>query len=156
MAACFGQAWDHRRIYVGDPGDAFRPVAYFLRHVARRAFAQTFFRHPCPVAHPVAVESAVHGFCEFLGRDFSDFQISAYDVHRHTFGLYNCLFRGHGFTLFPAQAKEGLQLPVFSAVSVFGDLSMFGHDDLSGAGNLVASDNLAGHRIDYLFYVQQV
>ena len=45
---------------------------------------------------------------------------------------------------------------MFSAVSVFRNSGMPGHDDVIGAGNLVAFDNLAGHRVDYLFYLQPV
>ena len=37
------QSGNHRRANIGDSGDAFRPVAYFLCHVARWAFAETFF-----------------------------------------------------------------------------------------------------------------
>ena len=108
------------------------------------------------MAHPVAVQFAVHDICEFPGRGFPDFQISAYDIHRYTVGLYHCLRRGHGVTLFPAQAQKGLLLPMFSAVSVLRDTGMFGHDDLAGTGNLVAAFNLAGYRPDYLFYLQPV
>ena len=33
---------------------------------------------------------------------------------------------------------------------------MPGDDDLAGTGDLVAAFNLAGHRLDYLFYLQPV
>ena len=63
LAAEGDQARDHRRLYVGDSGDAARPVARVLLDVARRPAAEDVQRHSSEVPHAVAQQSAVHGVC---------------------------------------------------------------------------------------------
>ena len=93
VAAAPGQAGDHRRVHVGDPGDAAGPVARVLLDVARRSAAQDVLRHPSALPDALALEPAVHGVREPVLGLRADFDGGPHDQHRNAVRLRDRLRR---------------------------------------------------------------